>query len=612
MAKLDQQTQQARRDRILDAAERCFVHRGFHRSSMHDICREAGISPGALYIYFASKEELIAGLCERETVQFVEHFGQLRDAPDFMAALRGLAEHYCFSQPQEKLRLHIEIGAEAGRNETVRARVLEIDAFVARRFEELIDRLREDGRIAPSVDSAVLSRILSIVGDGLFWHRALNPEFDTRAVLPALMTMIETLINPVNASSSPAAKAAPSGKKTMKKTKLLPLLAVLMAGSGIAALPAVTSCHAEAVAAAQVSQAPSVSVTAARRTTLTETILVTGSLVAREEVLVTPQIDGLRLMEVHAEQGDRVKKGQLLARLDRTTLDAQLARLEAQDKRSDAAIAQARNQILTAEATVKQATAAFQRTADLLKTGASTQASFEEREAASRSANSTLAAAKDGLQLAEADKVANQAQIREAKLKLAFTEIAAPADGIISRRTAKVGATTSGMGDALFRIVEKGDVELDAEIPELHLPNLKTGMAARVQVAGLPEKKGTLRLISPEIDKATRLGRVRILLGDDITLRVGAFARGQIETARSEGLAVPAGAVMHNSAGSFVQVVRDEKVETRAVRTGMRSDSLVEIVDGLKEGEKVVARSGTLLREGDTVRSVLTPLSEAR
>jgi HlyD family secretion protein len=611
MAKLDQQTQQARRERILDAAERCFVHRGFHRSSMHDICREAGISPGALYIYFDSKEELIAGLCERETVQFVEHFGQLRDAPDFMDALRGLAEHYCFSQPQEKLRLHIEIGAEAGRNETVRARVLEIDAFVARRFEELIDRLREEGRIAPSVDSAVLSRILSIVGDGLFWHRALNPEFDTRAVLPALMTMIETLINPVNASASPAAKPAPSGKKTMKKTKLLPLLAALMAGSGVWALSA-TACHAEAVAVAQVSQAPSVGVTGARRTTLTETILVTGSLVAREEVLVTPQIDGVRLLEVHAEQGDRVKKGQLLARLDRTTLDAQLARLEAQDKRSEAAIAQARNQILTAEATVKQATAAFQRTADLLKTGAATQASYDEREAASRTANATLAAARDGLHLAEADKVANQAQIRELKLKLAFTEITAPADGVISRRTAKVGATTSGISDALFRIVEKGDVELDAEIPELYLPKLTIGMAARVQVAGLPEKKGTLRLISPEIDKATRLGRVRILIGDDITLRVGAFARGQIETSRKEGLAVPAGAVMHNAAGSFVQVVRDEKVETRAVHTGMRSDALVEIIDGLKEGENVVARSGTLLREGDTVRSVLTPLSEAR
>ncbi len=343
MAKLDQQTQQARRDRILDAAERCFVHRGFHRSSMHDICREAGISPGALYIYFASKEELIAGLCERETVQFAEHLGQLRDATDFMAALRGLAEHYCFSQPQEKLRLHIEIGAEAGRNEAVRTRVLEIDAFVARRFEELIDRLREAGRIAPAVDSAVLSRILSIVGDGLFWHRALNPEFDTRAVLPALMTMIETLINPVTASAQLPAIAAPSGKKTMKKTRLLPLLAAIMAGSGIAALAA--PAHAEAVAVAQVSQAPSVSVTGARRATLTETILVTGSLVAREEVLVTPQIDGLRLMEVHGEQGDRVKKGQLLARLDRTTLDAQLARLEAQDKRSEAAIAQARNQI---------------------------------------------------------------------------------------------------------------------------------------------------------------------------------------------------------------------------------------------------------------------------
>jgi HlyD family secretion protein len=602
MPKLDEQTQQARRERILDAAERCFSSHGFHRSSMQDICREAGVSAGAFYIYFRSKEDLISGLCERETQEFAGNLVNLGEAPDFIGALRDLAEHYCFGQPVSKLRLHMEIAAEAGRNEAVRARINETDAFVLRGLEDLFERLKAEGRIAPVLDSAVLTRVLQVMGDGLFWRRGLEEEFDPQTVMPALMMIIETLINPV--------KTTPKGKKSMKKTTLA-LIAALIAGIG-AGVVSIATCSAETSGGGQAFAAPSVSVAEVRHAVLTETILVTGSLVAREEVLVTPQIDGLRLEEVHAEQGDRVKKGQLLARLDRTTLDAQLARLDAQNTRADAAIAQARSQIATAEATVKQAAAAFQRSRELLATGAATQANFDEREAAARTAAAALASAKDGLRLAEADKIATEAQVRELRLKLAYTEITAPAAGIISRRTAKVGSTTSGLAEALFRIVENGELELDAEIPELHMPKLKPGMAVRIHAAGLPEKAGKLRLISPEIDKTTRLGRVRIFIGDDITLRTGAFARGQIETARREGLAVPASAVLHNGSGSFVQVVREDKIETRPVRTGLRSDSLVEITDGLNESERVAARSGTLLRDGDAVRSVLTPLSEAR
>ena len=227
MPKLSEQTQQARRERILDAAERCFVQRGFHRTSMQDICREAGISPGALYIYFASKEDLIAGICERETLQFAEHLELMSEAPDFMTALRTLADTYCVGQPRSKLQLHIEIGAEMIRNEKVSARVLEVDRFVQERFTLLIERLRREGRIAPSVDSAVAARVLLMMGDGLFWNRALYPDFDPQTLVPAMMTMIETLINPVKAETP--AKPAPARKKAMKKSKAMALLAAIIA-----------------------------------------------------------------------------------------------------------------------------------------------------------------------------------------------------------------------------------------------------------------------------------------------------------------------------------------------------------------------------------------------
>jgi RND family efflux transporter MFP subunit len=208
-----------------------------------------------------------------------------------------------------------------------------------------------------------------------------------------------------------------------------------------------------------------------------------------------------------------------------------------------------------------------------------------------------------------------EAQIRESKLRLGYTDILAPQAGVISRRTARIGALASSAADPLFRIVAKGEIELDAEIPEVFLPRLSTGMTARIDVAGLKPREGKVRLISPEVDRATRLGRVRIFIGDDPALRVGSFARGTIDTASSNGLGVPATAVMNRDQGPIVQIVKDGRVETRKVATGMASGGKVEILDGLQEGDLVVIRSGTLLREGDSVRPVIpgkTTVSEAK
>lgn len=355
-------------------------------------------------------------------------------------------------------------------------------------------------------------------------------------------------------------------------------------------------------------EAPAVSVVPVRGAAFVETIHITGSLVARREVLVSPQIEGMRIIEVLAEEGERVKAGQILARLDRNTLDAQLAQLNAALARADAAIAQAKSRIVETEATLKQVEAAFERAKDLIKNGTTSRATYDEREAAARTAAAALASAKDGLILAEADRKQVEAQIRELQLKLGYTEIKAPAAGIISRRTANVGAVASGSAVAtpMFRIVEDGEIELDAEVPETYLPRLSVGLPARVDVAGLKQRQGTIRLISPEVDRATRLGKVRISLGDDPELRVGTFAKGQINTISREGLGVPSTAVMHGDKGTAVQVVDSGRVITRGVSVGLTSNGHTEILNGLKDGEMVVLRSGTLLREGDAVRPIVS------
>lgn len=347
----------------------------------------------------------------------------------------------------------------------------------------------------------------------------------------------------------------------------------------------------------------------------TETVLATGSLVAREEILVGPEVEGLRITEVLADEGARVKKGDVLARLVADTLDAQLAQNDAALARSTAAIAQAKASIVQAEARVVESRNAFERAKPLRQAGHLTEAVFDQREQAASTAQAQLAAARDGLTVAEAEKAQVEAQRRELTWRRGRVEVTAPADGIVSRRMARVGGYAAGAAEPMFRIVAKSEVELDAEVTETRLAAVKVGQTARVEVAGLGEAAGTVRLIAAEVDKATRLGRVRIFLGDNPGLRVGAFARGIVATASGTGLAVPASAILYGPDGATVQVVRANRVETRKIKTGLAAGALVEVREGLGEGDLVVARSGTFLREGDAVRPIIAgqpKLSEAR
>jgi HlyD family secretion protein len=345
----------------------------------------------------------------------------------------------------------------------------------------------------------------------------------------------------------------------------------------------------------------------------TETVLATGSLVAREEILVGPEVEGLRITEVLADEGQRVKKGEVLARLVSDTLDAQVAQNDAALARTAAAIAQAKAAIVQAEARLIESSNAYDRAKPLRQAGHMTEAVFDQREQAARTAKAQLAAAQDGLKVAEAERAQVEAQRRELMWRRGRVEVTAPADGIISRRMARVGGYAAGAAEPMFRIVAKGEVELDAEVIETRLAAIKQGQPARVEVAGLGEIAGTVRLVSPEVDKSTRLGRVRIFLGDNPGLRVGAFARGSIVTANGSGLAMPASAVLYGPQGATAQVVRANRVETRRIKTGLVGGALVEVREGLLDGDLVVARAGTFLREGDVVRPTeVTKLQEAQ
>jgi AcrR family transcriptional regulator len=197
MPKLKPDTQRARREHILDAAERCFARSGFHRCTMQDICKEASVSPGALYVYFSSKEALIAGIAERDRAKLAGQLAELARAPDLLAALARLGEHYAIEEPHHKSVLGIEIGCEATRNPTVGEIFRSVDSFCLKSFEQLFTRARGEQKIAPALDTPTIAEIIAVIGDGLFWRRAVDPNFDAKKLIPAITDLVSTLLNPV-------------------------------------------------------------------------------------------------------------------------------------------------------------------------------------------------------------------------------------------------------------------------------------------------------------------------------------------------------------------------------------------------------------------------------
>ncbi|WP_237480450.1 efflux RND transporter periplasmic adaptor subunit [Lichenibacterium dinghuense] len=358
---------------------------------------------------------------------------------------------------------------------------------------------------------------------------------------------------------------------------------------------------------------PAVSVVRAANREFRDRLSVSGTLVAREEAMVGPQIDGLRITELLADDGDRVAKGQVLARLDRSQLDALAAQSDAALARADAAVAQAQNAIQQFTATDAQAQADYSR-ATRLESGVISQSALDSRASAARASTAQLAGARSALAVAEADRRAQQANRRELDVRIGRTEVRAPVAGVVSRRSARLGALSSSGGDALFRITEDGAVDLDAEVPEDALARVRLGMGASVKASGASAAvPGTVRLISSEIDRASRLGHVRIALGADPAARIGAFATGVIAISKRDGVAVPASALAGQDGDWSVDLVgADNRIVQRAVERGLSDGAEVEITGGLAAGDRVVARAAAFLRAGDLVRPLPLDVEASR
>jgi len=184
-------------------------------------------------------------------------------------------------------------------------------------------------------------------------------------------------------------------------------------------------------------------------------------------------------------------------------------------------------------------------------------------------------------------------------------QVQAPIAGVISATTAAVGAMASGKGEALFSIIARGEFDLVGLVPTRDIAKLQVNQAARIKVIGAGEVDGKVRRLSTTVEPNSQLGQVFIGVTTNRKLLVNSSGRAQIKTGQSCGIAVPLTAILYGNAGTVVQVVKRQRVETRRVETGLMSAGQVEIRDGIAEGDIIVARAGALLREGDPVRPVM-------
>jgi RND family efflux transporter MFP subunit len=327
---------------------------------------------------------------------------------------------------------------------------------------------------------------------------------------------------------------------------------------------------------------PALTVTAAtpQSTTLPVTLAANGSLHAWQEAIVGAEVNGLRLAEVRVNVGDAVRRGQVLATFAAETVQAELAQFRAS--------------LVEAEATAAEARANAERARSLQASGALSA--------------QQIAQLLTGEQTAMARVDAQRAAVRAAEVRLAQTQLRAPDDGIISARTATVGAVVPA-GTELFRLIRQGRLEWRAEVPAADLAQVKPGMKARIRPAGADASvalSGTVRMVAPTVDPATRNGLVYVdLVGPRGSAKAGMFARGEFEVASATGLTLPQSAVLLRDGFHLVlRIGEDSKVSPQKVGVGARVGDRIQITAGLEPGTRVVAAGGAFLAEGDTVRVV--------
>jgi RND family efflux transporter MFP subunit len=310
-----------------------------------------------------------------------------------------------------------------------------------------------------------------------------------------------------------------------------------------------------------------------------QTIPANGNIVAWQEAVIGPEISGNRLTEVLVNVGDSVKKGQVLARIASETVNAELA--------------QSRAAVVEAEAQLAEAKANADRARQIQATGALSAQQINQYLTQEQTALARLNAAR--------------AKVQSDELRLSFTRVVAPDDGIISARNATVGSLAQ-QGQELFRLIRGGRLEWRAEVIAADLGRVKPGMPAVLTTPAGQPVQGKVRMVAPTVDAQTRTAIVYVDLpaaAQAAGARAGMFARGSFELGKTSALTLPQSAVLQREGFSYAyRVGVDGRVAQAKVEVGRRIGDRVEILSGLPPDVRVVASGVGFLSDGDLVRVV--------
>ena len=299
-----------------------------------------------------------------------------------------------------------------------------------------------------------------------------------------------------------------------------------------------------------------------------------GNIAPWQEAIVGAELAGLRISEVRVNVGDIVKRGQVLATFAPETIRADLAQQNAAVAEAEAALAEA------------DANAARART--LQDSGAMSAQQINQYVTAAKTAAARLQAAK--------------AARDNGQLRVGYTRVVSPDDGVISARAATVGAVV-GSGQELFRLIRGNRLEWRAEVTAGELAKVAPGQAVTVTMPTGTAVNGKVRVVAPTVDTTSRNAIVYVDLAKHAEARAGMFARGEFAVGATGALSLPQQAVVLRDGFSYVfKLEAGNKVTQLKVQTGRRVGDRVEITAGIKAGEEVVASGAAFLAEGDVVR----------
>ncbi len=348
----------------------------------------------------------------------------------------------------------------------------------------------------------------------------------------------------------------------------------------LAALLADPSGAADDKKAAQPMPALTVSTVKPQLGRLSVKLTANGTITAWQEASIGTEANGLRLSQVNANVGDVVRAGQVLAVFAPETIQAD--------------VAQARANLVEAEANASDAAGNAERARTLQNSGALSTQQINQYQTSEQTAKARVEAAR--------------ALLAVQQLRMKNTQVLAPDGGIISARSATVGAVLAG-GTELFRLIRRGRLEWRAEVTSAELGRLSAGTPVLVTAASGAQIKGKVRMIAPTVDPQTRAALVYVdlpaMTGMASPAKAGMFARGEFALGDSSALMVPQTAVVVRDGFSYVyRLGADNRVARLKVQTGRLSGDQVEIVSALSTDARLVAAGAGFLNDGDLVRVV--------